>query len=198
MTSSTAPRRRRIGCLGQLIVLGLLAGVGFIALMAVTHPWIFTVGGRLRVLPFWEGAGDIQGPGGRYRIFVSFQPTNSGSRVLPSTSVRGTGWVCAPSGHSYPVRVGGEAHEVVWRNMDNKAFTLYTWQRKAWSSVHLPPKLDFAGHWAGPNLVMEDKGTLASAFLADGSLNPRPGAPGAARAITFVETTWWFGRPCGG
>ena len=190
------PQRRRIGCLGQLLALALLAGVGFIALMGFTNPWIFTVGGRFRVLPFWEGVGEMQGPGGTYRIFVFFQPSTGGSRVLPSTSVRGSGWVCAPTGHNYPVLVGGGTQGVVWRSMDDKPFSLYTYQRHAASSEHLPPRLDFAGRWVGPNLVMEDKGTTTSAFLVDGSLNPRPRTPGPIRAITFVETRWWFGNPC--
>jgi len=196
MTNTMPPQRRRMGCLGQFILLGLLLGLGFIAVVAVTNPWIFTLGGHLRMLPFWQGVGDIQGPGGTYRIFVSLQPSSASSHVLPSTSVSGTGWVCAPSGHSYQVRVGGGTHEVVWRNMNNKAFTLYTWQRGTWSTQHLPPKLNLVGRWVGPNLVMDDGGTTESAFLADGSLNPRPGAPGPKRSVTFVETQWWFGRPC--
>jgi len=191
------PQRRRIGCLGQLILLGLVLSIGAIGLMAVTNPWIFTVGGRLRLLPSWEGVGDVQGPGGTYRIFVSFQPSRGGSRILPSTSVSGTGWICAPSGHSYKIRIGGGAHEVVWRDMNNRDFTLYTWQRTAWSTQHLPPKLDFAGRWVGPNLVMDDKGSTVSAFLADGTLNPHPGARGPKQPITFVETSWWLGSPCG-
>jgi hypothetical protein len=108
------PQRRRIGCLGQFILLGLLLGVGFIAVVAVTNPWIYTVGGHLRLLPFWQ----------------------------------------------------------------------------------LPPKLNLVGRWVGPNLVMDDKGTIASAFLADGALNPRAGAPGPNRAVTFVESQWWYGHPC--
>jgi hypothetical protein len=164
--------------------------------MGFTHPWIFTVGGRFRLLPFWEGVGDIKGPGGTYRIFIFFYPKNAGSRVLPLTSVGGTGWVCTPSGQSYKVLVGGGTHEVVWRDMDNKPFTLYAYRRNALSTQHLPPKLDFAGRWVGPNLVMEDKGTMASAFLVDGSLNPRPAGPGTTRAaVTFVENRWWF-SPC--
>ncbi len=187
----------RVGCLGQLVVLLLLVPLGFIALMAITNPWIFTVGGHFRLLPFWEGVGEIPGPGGTYRVFVSFQPTNSGSRVLPSTSVRGSGWVCAPSGQSYRILVGGGAHQMVWRDMDDKPFTLYAYRRRVGSTQHLPPKLDFVGRWVGPNLVMQDKGTTAAAFLVDGSLSPRPGAAGPARPVTFVEKRWWFGRPCG-
>lgn len=180
------------------MLLGLLAGFGFVAVVAITNPWIFTVGGRFRALPFWQGVGDIQGPGGKYRIFVSIQPSYASSHVLPSTSVSGSGWICGPSGRSYQIRVGGGAHEVVWRDMNNKSFALYTWQRETWSAKHLPPKLSLVGHWMGPSLVMDDTGTIASAFLQDGSLNPRPGPPGPKRAITFVETPWWFGRPCTG
>jgi hypothetical protein len=193
----TPTPRRRLGCLSQLILLGLLLGVVYFGVMAVTNPWIFTVGDRVRLLPSWEGVGDIQGPGGKYRIFVSFQPARGGSRVLPSTSVRGIGWICAPSGRSYQIQVGGGAHEVVWRDMNNRAFGLYTWQRQFWSSTHRPPKLDFTGRWAGPNLVLDDKGTVERAFRPDGSLNPKPGAPGPKQPITFVETHWWFGSPCG-
>jgi hypothetical protein len=188
---------RRPGCLGQFVLLGLLIVLGYIGIMAVTHPWIFTVGGRVRLLPSWEGAGEIQGPGGKYRIYISFQPSSAGSKVLPSTSVTGTGWVCAPSDHSYQIRLGGGAHEVVWRDMNNKDFGLYIWHRTTWSTAHQPPKLDFTGRWAGPNLVMNDKGTVARAFLSDGSLNAKPGASGPPQPITFVETQWWFGNPCG-
>ena len=195
LKTNTTPPRRRVGCLGQLILLALLAAVGFIALMGLTNPWIFTVGGRFRLLPFWEGVGDIQGPGGTYRIFIFFQPENAGSRVLPNTSVGGSGWICTPSGQNYQIRVGGGIHEVVWRDMNNKPFTLYVYRRHAASTQHFPPKLDFVGRWVGPDLVMQDKGTTASAFLPGGSLNPQPGAPGPSRAVTFVERRWWV-SPC--
>ena len=193
--TNTPPRRRRLGCLGSLVLLVVLGSVGYLALEAFTHPWIFTVGGHFRLLPFWQGVGEIQGPGGRYRIFVFFYPENAGSRVLPLTSVRGSGWVCAPSGKSYRVLMGGGTHELIWRDMNNKPFSLYTYRRNPGASLHSPPKLDFTGRWVGPALVMDDQGTTASAFLADGSLNPKPGAPGPARPVTFTEMQWWL-SPC--
>jgi hypothetical protein len=195
-TPNTTPQRRRVGCLGQLILLAVLMVAVGIGVLGITNPWIFTVGGRVRLLPFWEGVGEIQGPGGTYRIFVFFRPKNTRSRVLPSTSVTGSGWVCTPSGRNYEVLVGGGAHEVVWRDMDNKPFVLYAYRRHPGSTGHVAPKLDFTGRWAGPNLIMQDKGTIASAFLEDGSLNPRPGGPGPTRDVTFVETRWWL-SPCG-
>lgn len=190
------PHRRPAGCLTQLILLAVVCGVLFMAVMGLTNPWIFTVGDHLRLLPFWEGVADFQGPGGTYRIFIYFQPSNTHSHVLPSTFISGTGWVCAPFGHAYPVAVGGGAHEMVWRDMNDKAFTLYLYKKSVGSSQHILPKLRFDGRWVGPTLVMEDKGTVSTTFLADGSLNPRPGATGPTQRITFVETRWWFARPC--
>jgi hypothetical protein len=177
-------------------MVGLLGILGYLVLMAVTNPWIYTVGGRVRLWPSWEGVGDIQGPGGNYRIFLSLEPSSSRSRVPPSTSIRGTGWICAPSEHNYEIRLGGGSNKVVWRDMNNESFSLHTWHRTYTSTEHLPPKLSLVGRWVGDTLVMEDKGTAAAAFLADGSLAPQRGKPGASSAITFVETQWWFGRPC--
>ena len=188
--------RKRSGCLSQLLLLALFCAVVYLAVIAITNPWIFTLGGHFRLLPFWQGVGDVEGPGGTYRIYVSIEPSSARSRVLPSTSVKGTGWICAPSGHSYRLKVGGGAHEMVWRDMNDKAFTLRVWQRDTWSTQHLPPKLTFSGRWIGPKLVMDDAGSTASAFLQDGSLNPRPGAAGPRRPVTFVETQWVFGNPC--
>jgi hypothetical protein len=47
---------------------------------------------------------------------------------------------------------------------------------------------------------MNDEGSIAEAFLADGSLSSKPAGAHAkenAIAITFTETTWWVGGSCG-
>jgi hypothetical protein len=163
---------------------------------AVTNPWIFTVGGHFRLLPEWTGSGQIEGPGGTYRIFVSFYPSRGGSRILPSTSVRGGGYICTPSGRSYQVKLSGGAPLTVWSDMNNKPFTLSTYTRGAFSSQHNPPEVRLKGRWNGPNLVLNDGGTLARAFAPDGSLIPHPGPPGPGKEITFAATDWWFGDPC--
>ncbi len=190
------PHRTPAGCLIQLALLVVLCGLLYIAVMAITNPWIFTVGGHVRWLPFWQGVADIQGPGGTYRIFVYFQPKNSRSHVLPSTAISGSGWICAPHGNTYAVLIGGGAHEVVWKDMNNEAFTLYLYKRSVGSSLHNPPKLRFDGRWVGPNLVMEDKGTVSASFRVDGSLNPHSAGPGPTQQITFAEHQWWYGHPC--
>jgi hypothetical protein len=191
----TAPRRR-MGCLGQLILLAVFAVVLAMGVVGVTNPWIFTVGGHFRIWPEWTGSGQMQGPGGTYRMFVSFHPARGGSRILPSTSVRGSGWICTPSGRTYQVRLGGGAPLAVWRDMNNQPFTLYTYSRGTFSTQHEPPEVRLKGRWNGPNLILNDEGTLTRAFAPDGTLISHPGKPGAGKEITFAETGWWFGDPC--
>ena len=191
-----ATPRKRTGCLGQFILLAVFLAALAVGVAAITHPWIFTVGGHFRLLPQWTGAGQIEGPGGTYRIFVSFYPSRGGSRILPSTSVRGGGFICTPSGRNYQVKLTGGAPLTVWSDMNNKPFTLSTYTRGAFSSQHGPPELRLKGRWNGPNLILNDEGTLARAFAPDGSLIAHPGTPGPGKEITFAETDWWFGDPC--
>ena len=84
----------------------------------------------------------------------------------------------------------------VWSDMNNKPFALSTYTRGAFSSQHGPPELHLKGRWNGPNLILNDGGTLARAFVPDGSLIAHPGTPGPGKEITFAETDWLFGDPC--
>jgi hypothetical protein len=200
--------RKRRGCLAgllqSLVVLVVLAGAGWIALNWALYPWIYLVGDRRRILPLWSGVGAAETPSGRYRIYVSFSPTTSGSRVLPDTRVSGTGYICAPDGTRYSAIVRGGAGARIWRRMDGHAFSLEVYHRPiGWSFSgdyrSWRPRLQFTGAWSGPNLQMSDDGSLKSAFLPSGALNPK--APNwhdktGAVPVTFVETGWWWPQAC--
>src|SRR3569832_2504942 len=102
----TKPRRGCLaGLLQGLVILLVVAGGGWVALNWLLYPWIFLVGGQHRLLPLWAGVGTADGPGGRYLIYVSFFPSSTSSRLLPSTSIRGTGYICAPDGKRYAAQV---------------------------------------------------------------------------------------------
>jgi hypothetical protein len=196
-------RRRGIGCLPSLLLL-LVLGPLFVATVdLVFAPWIYSVGGRTRLLPMWAGVGIAQTPSGPYTLHIWFSPTPSGSRILPSTSVRGSGYVCTPSLQRHTFNVRGGTSGQIWKNMDGHAFQLSTYNQPAFSSPtgDRRPKLDFSGQWVGPDLKMNDEGSIAQAFLADGSLSSETSsshAKGSAIPITFTETTWWwFGGSCG-
>jgi len=190
-------RKRGIGCLPGLALIALASVVGFILIELAFQPWIFVVGGRVRVWPVWEGDGVVQTPIGPYRIHVWFSPTPSGSRILPSTSVRGSGYVCTPLGEKYSLRVTGGAPGRIWKDMDGHAFRLSAYHRPiSWFNNDRRPRLSFSGQWVGPNLVMSDDGSIAHAFLPNGTLSadtstwhPKTGA----LPITLTETSSWFG-----
>jgi hypothetical protein len=198
-----APRPRKgIGCLPTLLILGLLAPLFIAAVDLIFAPWIYSVGGRTRLLPVWAGVGVAQTSSGPYTIHVWFSPSPSGSRILPSTSVRGSAYVCTPTGKRYNLRVTGGANERIWKNMDGHAFSFSAYNLPAFASLtdDRRPRLFFSGQWVGPDLKMNDEGSIAPAFLADGSLSSRPGLSRStenAVPITFTETTWWLVGSCG-
>jgi hypothetical protein len=196
-------RRRGIGCLPGLLILALLGPMLVIAIDFIFAPWIFTVGNRTRLLPVWAGVGVAQTSSGPYRIYIWFSPSPSGSRILPSTSISGSGYVCTPTGKRYTLRVTGGASGQIWKNMDEHSFHLFAYHRPFFSSLtgDRRPRLNFSGQWVGPNLQMNDEGTVAQAFLPDGGLNSESSVSHAkanATPITFTETTWWWiGGGCG-
>lgn len=192
------PRRRGIGCLPGLLILTVLGPALFVTIDLIFAPWIFSVGGRTRLLPVWAGVGVAQTSSGPYTIHVWFSPRPSGSHILPSASILGSAYICTPSGKRYSLKVTGGASGRIWKDMDGHSFHLYATNRPFFASLtgDRPPRLNFSGSWVGPNLRMDDEGTIAQAFLADGSLSSSSGGAHLkekAVPITFTETSWWWG-----
>jgi hypothetical protein len=184
-----------------LLILLLLGPLFVAAIDLIFAPWIYSVGARTRFLPVWSGVGVAETPVGRYQVHVWFSPSPSGSRILPSASITGTVYVCTPSGKGYSLNVTGGASGRIWRDMDGHLFHLYASSRPFFAGLtgDRRPKLNFSGSWVGPNLQMDDEGTLAQAFLADGSLSPGQGGAhlkDKAVPITFTETSWWWRGSC--
>jgi hypothetical protein len=202
-----APRQRRrgLGCVPSLALLLVLGVGGVVIVESIIGPWIYTVGGRHRWLPLWEGVGDVAGPGGSYRLYVWFSPSSAGQRILPETSVRGSATLCTPRGERFNLRLRGGAHGRQWLHVDGP-FSLEVWRRKALGRITgpttvAPPRLHFDGRWDGPNLVMDDTGSFSHAFKPDGTLNENAGTwhpKMGAVPITFTETHWGFisAPPC--
>ena len=202
--NSVPPRSRRkgIGCLSGLLILLVLGPLFIAAVDLAFAPWIYSVGGRTRLLPVWAGVGVAETPVGRYRIKIWFSPSPSGSRILPSASISGSASVCTPTGKRYNLNVTGGASGRIWKDMDGHSFHLYALNRPFFATLtgDRRPRLNFSGSWVGPNLQMDDDGTIAQAFLKDGSLSPGQGGAHIKEKsvpITFTETSWWWGGSCG-
>ena len=200
MTPDPPTRRKGLGCLSGLILLVLLGAIGVIGIDLAFAPWIYHVGGRVRLLPVWAGSGTVQTPSGPYRIYVWFSPSPSGSRILPSTSISGSGYVCTSQGERYSLRVRGGAAGNIWSNMDDHTFHISAYHRPVFWQFNKDwrPRLSFTGQWVGPNLVMSDDASITDAFQPDGSLRPDDGRwhqKMGALPITLTEARWWLGAP---
>jgi len=196
-------RKRGIGCLSALLILLLVGPLAIVLIDLVFEPWIYFVGDRTRWLPIWTGVGVAQSPLGQYKIRVWFSPRPSGSRLLPAAAVLGAAYVCTPTGMKYALRLTGTASGRIWRSMSGHRIDLLADRGPFRNpvSADLRPRLVFTGQWSGADLIMNDEGSIARAFLPDG--NPSPDfkalhASGTALPIIFHETTWgWLRRDCG-
>jgi len=204
VSDAAPPRRRGLGCLPSLVLL-LVGGLAMAVLvLSIIGPWIYTVGGRTRLLPLWEGVGQAEGPGGTYTLFIWFSPSNSGSRILPTTAVLGYSTLCNPRGERLNLKLRGGARGRAWWTMeDGHEFALRLYRRPPFGGVAggmvAPPRLTFEGRWQGPDLVMSDLGGFAHAFRPDGSVittapvwHPETNVV----PITFHETSgFWLTAP---
>ena len=108
--TNAVTKKRRSGCLGclpQLLLIFVGAGLLFLATTAVFAPWGFYLGGGFHILPYWEGWGVLHSKTGNYVVYTYFYPKPSGSKVLPGPSVGGNGAVCTPRGEIFKMHLGG-------------------------------------------------------------------------------------------
>jgi len=160
---STKPRKSGCGCLGSLGLVTLLV----VALLLLLNPWSLHMGRRWTPALTWHGVGKLHSTtGASYGLFLELYPHLEHSRRGPSSrqNVEGTAKICTPQGQIYAMTVDG--HLDAWLDADQKPLTLYLRSLKS-----AQPKLraDFHGSWQGEELVLDDKGSLAMSFQADGN-----------------------------
>jgi hypothetical protein len=184
-------RRHRLGCVGRIVAFLLLGAVCILLIDAVFAPWAFFLGGRFRPLAFWQGWGRLHSSTrGDYAVFVRMWPTPGGHSGY--ASVTGSAELCTPRGERYSLRLGGGfLNKHVWLHSDRQPMHLYLYHRPwfyGFVSTQRRPRLDLYGAWHDPDLVMDDHGTLSTAFLPDGRLDQGPARQQpAAREIATVS-----------
>ena len=161
-----------LGCLGQVSLVLLLAGLGFMALIWVLFPWAYYMGGSFHILPYWQGLGKLHAKSGDYVLYVRFQPTTGGSRMFPASNLTGIAYLCSPRGERFRMNLGGGMRAHLNRSTDGEAITLYMhyWPWNAQFVAEHRPRIDFRGHWQNPNIVGDDHGSISNAFTGDGSV----------------------------
>jgi hypothetical protein len=203
LTARQRPRRGCLGCLtsiiGTLLIIGVVGSVLYVASERVFHPWAFYLGGHSHLLPAWQGVGRAHTPAGDYTLTVFLQPTRGG-RTFNLPSVKGTGYLCTPRGERFRLFITGGLTEKTGTDTNGKTMSLRYYRHPVFGGIsgdyEQPPRLELRGTWQNPDLVMDDGGSLAAAFLSDGSVSPKPNRWYHADAknkvpIVFHETSVW-------
>ena len=174
--AGTPPRRRGcgcLGCLGQSAAALLLGGILMLAITAMLMPWAFHLGGSFHIIPYWQGWGVLHAQSGNYPLWVQFEPSTRGSRILPASHVSGISYLCTPKGERFRMNLGGSMRRNLPVSTDGEAISLYMYNWPALFGGFMTdhrPSIEVRGHWKNPNLEMDDHGSIYRAFQADGSL----------------------------
>jgi hypothetical protein len=179
-TSPIGSPRARVGCMGCLTrivvsMLGLIVvtlGVS-LALQYVFNPWGFYLGGHFHLIPGWRGVSRIRRPDGEYVLDIYLQPTKAG-RYSKGRALKGNGHLCTPRGDRFPMVAWGQMNNDAGFASDGKQMKI-EFHRRPWyfqitGDNERRPGVRFGGDWQDPDLVGDDGGSFARAFLPDGSL----------------------------
>jgi len=161
-----AAKQRKFGC-------GCLGSVTFAVpraagVLLLLNPRALHMGGRWTPALTWHGVGKLHSStGATYGFFMELNPDLEQHRVGTYGSrknLAGTARICTPQGEVYAMTVDG--YLSAWLDADKKPI------RFSLRSIHgAQPKLraDFYGSWQGQELLLDDKGSMAMSFAADGN-----------------------------
>ena len=162
----------------------------------VVNPWSLHIGGRWTPALTWHGIGQLKSStGATYGVFIEVGPEMHRGRG--ASNLGGRAKLCTPQGEIYSLRVNGYLKQA-WLDADGKPVTFYLR-----SPQDTRPKISFTlfGAWHGPELVLDDKGSMAMSFSADGGAKgylqgqngPKENTAGILRYATEGE----FSSVCG-
>ena len=173
---SPMPVRRKsgAGCLVQMLGLFALGVVLVLGFNAVFMPWSFYMGGHFHIIPIWTGWGQMHSKiAGDYVLYVSISPSTNrggaGSSSHGRPQVSGRGFLCTPRGEMYRLRLGGDFDKPSGTDLQGKSAYLYMNHYSALGGSNAP-SLEFRGRWNNPDLVLDDHGSITSAFDPGGTL----------------------------
>ena len=169
------PPVRRKGGLGVDLLL-LFAVLGFVCLLpSFLTPWAYYLGGHFHWLPYWQGWGRVrvESAGGDYVLYVQLAPSTRGSRILPASHLTGQAYLCTPVGERFRLRLGGSMPFRLNLITTGEPIHLYMSNTLAWNhnfTGDRRPSLDFYGTWADRSIQVDDRRTISTSFLPDGSV----------------------------
>ena len=191
-----------MGDLTRLLLLLLLCGVVLAGAIALFAPWGFYLGGRFHPIPYWQGWGRIHSnsAGGDYPIYVWFWPDSGRLRGL--VYVQGNARLCTPSGEKFNLTFGGTFDKPTGVDLNGQRVSFYMHNQSVVRRTvgkDLRPELELRGKWNNPDLVLDDQGSIARNFGADGKLyGSAAGHPymGEVSPVTLHEGKGEFDAAC--
>jgi hypothetical protein len=179
-----------LGDIGKLFVLLVLVAIGYLVFIAVSAPWTYYLGGDFHLIPTWQGWGTFQTSSGDYALYV-FLSRPEASR-LGISYMSGTAQLCTPGGErfNYMHVIMSFSNQHFGLNTDKQPVTLniYNYGVSIQLNDDHRPEFDLYGAWQNPNLVLEDHGSLTSAFQSDGTayLGPLSNQPPMGKNLSVT------------
>jgi len=174
---------RRAGCLGYSGILLLV----IVLITVVGYPWALHMGGRWTPAMVWHGFGKMHSStGADYLVWMNIGPMAMASRKSGKRdNFQGTAMVCTPQGTALTMDVFGKMSG--WLHADEVKMLVTT--RRG-----VRPVLTFrlSGYWKGSYLLLEDNGSLADSFRADGS--PKGFAQGSRAPAESAQVGLQYGK----
>jgi hypothetical protein len=161
--------RQRRGALAMSFWILVLGGALFYGVVVLLNPWSVHIGGRWTPLLIWQGSGKLLSKGGiEYPLWVSFYPSSHFSRLRmdgqrPTGGLQGSAWLCTSRGVTQQLKLSGTIYGG-WRSTEGSLMAFRLLEPKIIDVGQRQGFFDLVGRWHGPELVMDDRGSVGSTF----------------------------------
>lgn len=156
------------GCVTNLLKLAVLAvGVAY-AVVAITSPWAFHIGGRPTPFLYWSGTGNLVTKTGTYPLYVMIYPGSHFSRLRldglrPSGGVQGTARLCVAPGETQSLKLRGTIYNG-WSSTSDAVIEFRSLEYKYIDVGQRQGYFELYGRFKGSNLVMDDRNNVNAKF----------------------------------
>ena len=155
--------------LAIILVVLVIGGALLYGVVVLTGPWAVHMGGRWTPLLTWQGSGKLFTKGGiGYPLYVSFYPSSHFSQLRmdgqrPTGGLQGSAWLCTSRGVTQRLELSGTIYGA-WRTTDGSLMAFRLLEPKIIDIGQGQGFFDLVGRWRGPELVMDDRGSIGNRF----------------------------------
>ena len=153
----------------KLLLVAVVGGAVFYAVVVVLDPWALHIGGRFTPFLTWQGSGKlVTKSGSQYPLYVYFYPSSHFSQLhmdglRPTGGVQGSAWLCTSRGVTQRLTLSGTIYGG-WRSTEGSLIGFRLLEPKVIDVGQRQGFFDLIGRWRGPELIMDDRGNPGSQF----------------------------------